>query len=173
MQDLGDRYGRLGRHVDALAATQRAVALYREAAGSNLDGRQGLAGSLYHLGTHYSNLKKYHQALTVTIEAAEMYTRLNAESPNVMFEANLAGAQNNVSQYLDGLGRHDEALHSRTISVAMYAQLAARHPRQFRALYQELLGNLRLGYEARGMGRQFEQEIMPRLRSVGNGGSPA
>ncbi|HEU0087213.1 MAG TPA: tetratricopeptide repeat protein, partial [Pseudonocardiaceae bacterium] len=102
---LGYRLTNAGRREEALAATSKAVEVYRRLAGVNPGAFEpDLALALNNLGAMLSNLGRREEALEATSEAVEVYRRLAGVNPGA-FEPDLALALNNLGIRLSNLGR--------------------------------------------------------------------
>ena len=81
----------MGRAEDALAASEEAVAIYRELAAARPDAfRPDLARSLNSLSADLSGLGRAEDALAASEEAAGIYRELAAARPDA-FRPDLAG----------------------------------------------------------------------------------
>ena len=116
----------LGRHRDALAAKEEALALYRDLAAANPAHQPSLAGALNSYGTSLRDLGRHRDALAAEEEALALYRDLAAANP--AHQPSLANALNSYGASLRDLGRHREALAAEEEALALYRDLAAANP---------------------------------------------
>ena len=90
LNNLGIRYGEVGRRGEAVAPTEEAVERYRALAAENPAYLPDLAGALNNLGVRYGEVGRRGEAVAPTEEAVERYRALAAENP--AFPPDLAGA---------------------------------------------------------------------------------
>ena len=110
LNNLGVRLGDLGRHEEALHATDEAVRLCRQLAAQQPGAfLPDLAMSLTNLGASLSDLGRREEALQATDEAVGLYRQLAAQRPDA-FLPDLASSLNNLGNRLSALGRREEAL---------------------------------------------------------------
>ena len=98
----------LGRHREALAANEEALALYRDLAAANPAHQPHLANALNSYGTSLRDLGRHREALAAFQEALALYRDLAAANP--AHQPALANALNSYGASLRDLGRHREAL---------------------------------------------------------------
>jgi tetratricopeptide (TPR) repeat protein len=121
----------LGRREDALAATQKAVATYRELVETRPDEfLSDLAGSLHNLGADLSDLGRPEDALVVTQEAVAITRDLAAARSDASLP-DLATSLNNLGIRLSDLGRSEDALAATQEAVSSYHKLAETRPDAF------------------------------------------
>ncbi len=121
LNNLANRLSDLGRREPALAAAEKAAALYRELAAQQPDAfRPDLAMSLNNLANSLSALGRREPALAAAEEAAALYHELAAQQPDA-FRPNLAVSLAVQANCLDGLDRAADAL---TTSAEAFANLA-------------------------------------------------
>ena len=138
----GSRLSALGRHVEALAATEEAVALYRELASAWPDAfRPELAMALNNLGNWLAALGRREHALNVAKESVALYRELPAARPDAI-SREFAMALDNLSLRLNALGRRADALAAAEEAVAIYRELAAARPEAFRHDLSRALNHL-------------------------------
>ena len=125
---LGVDLDGLGRHQEALAATEEAVSMWRSLAGSDPDHQHGLAAALTNLGAVLDGLGRHQEALAATEEAVSMWRSLAGSDSD--HQRGLAAALTNLGAVLDGLGRHQEALAATEEAVSMWRSLAGSDPDQ-------------------------------------------
>jgi len=74
----------LGRHQEALEATQEAVSLHRALAADNPAAHQaGLAMGLNHLGNELGELGRHQEALAARTESVRIFHELASSSPDL------------------------------------------------------------------------------------------
>jgi tetratricopeptide (TPR) repeat protein/nucleoside phosphorylase len=152
--NLGNRYGALGRPEEALAATERAVKLYEELAAKRPDAfLPELVMSLNNLGAIYSELGRRDEALAATERAVELCDELAAKRPDA-FLPELAMSLNNLGAIYRELGRRDEALAATERAVKIREELAVERPDAFLPKLAMSLNNL--GGMYRELGRWDE-----------------
>ena len=143
-------YGYLGKHIDALKATEEAVQLYRQLAEQNPTAfLPDLALSLNNLGVRYNALGRREEALTVTEEAVSIRRVLAEKNPDA-FNPGLAGSLNNLGAFYDALGRREEALTVTEEAVSIRRVLAEKNPEAFNPDLAGSLNNLGIRYNALG-----------------------
>jgi len=150
LNNLGARLSDLGRHEEALTATQEAVDIRRRLAAARPD---ALAGSLNDLGARLGNLGRPKEALAAAQEAVDIYRRLAAARPDALLP-DLATSLNSLGNSLGNLGRREEALTATQEAVDIYRRLAAARPDAFRPNLAGLLNNL--GARLSNLGRREE-----------------
>ncbi|MEU8951881.1 SAV_2336 N-terminal domain-related protein, partial [Streptomyces sp. NPDC048489] len=107
---LAEHQWRTGRHAEALATADEAIAIYRRLASDNPPSYQpDLASSLNNLSIRLGELRRHEDALTAIEEAVTVYRDLAAARPDA-FLPNLASSLNNLSIRLGELRRHEDAL---------------------------------------------------------------
>jgi len=129
---LSVRLSNLGRHEQALAATEQAVEIRRRLAATNPTAFEpDLATSLTNLGNRLSNLGRHEQALAATEQAVQIYRRLAATNPTA-FEPDLAqGLWSFASVRAAHAAELEAALPAANESVALYERLHEQHPQAF------------------------------------------
>jgi tetratricopeptide (TPR) repeat protein len=154
LNNMGVHLSALGRHEEALEATQKATDLYRSLAAARPDAYTAdLAASLSNLGNILSNLGRHEEALEATQEAVNLYRRLAAARSDA-YTANLASSLNNLGIRLSALGRHEEALEAAQEAMDIRRRLAAARPDAYTADLASSLSNL--GNCLRALGRHEE-----------------
>ncbi|MEU0116984.1 tetratricopeptide repeat protein [Streptomyces bobili] len=129
--NLNQRLSYAGMHVQALAASEEAVVIWRELAEADGAYEDPLAGSLESLGVDLSSLGRHVEALAASEEAVVLYRRL-AEADPVTFEGDLAGSLINLGADLSNLKRYEEALAASEEAVVLYRRLANSDPAVYR-----------------------------------------
>ena len=120
VRNLGIRLSDLGRHEEALAATQEALDIYRRFAQARPDAfLPDLAASLTNLSNQVSYLGRREKALAAAQEALDIYRRLAQTRPEP-FLLYLAGSLNNIGERLSHLGRREEALAATQEALDIY-----------------------------------------------------
>ena len=126
--NLGIHLGRLGRHREALEASQEAVTLYRVLAADNPAAHEpDLAIALDNLGAYLYKFGRHREALEATQEGVTLLRALAADNP-AAHQPHLAIALNNLGTYLNQFGRHREALEASQEAVTLLRALAADNP---------------------------------------------
>src|SRR3989441_521190 len=126
--NLANQLSALGKREAALAASEEAVAHYRELARTRPDAFvPDLATSLNNLANHLSDLGQREVALAVSEEAVAHYRELARTRPDG-FVPNLAMSLNNLAAHLSDLGQREAALAASEEAVAHYRELARRRP---------------------------------------------
>ena len=139
---LGYALSALGRREEALAATQKAAALYRRLARHHPDAFLPYpATSLNNSGALLSLSRQWRKALAVTSQAVELYLRLAQEYPDT-FLPELAATLNNLSNLLAVFGQRQKALEAIREVVKLYSQLAQHRPDTFLPYLAMSLNNL-------------------------------
>ena len=117
-------------------------------------------------GIRLANGARTEEALTVTIEAVEIYRRLAAAQPND-FEADLAKALSNLGAMFASIGRREEALTASQEAVEIYRRLAVERPSsaQAQASIADWLANL-LRPEAKAPSQADLDDLMHRANTV-------
>ena len=126
----------LGRHRDALAADDEALALYRDLAVGDPAHQPALANALNNYGTSLTDLGRHRDALAADEEALALYRDLAAGDP--AHQPRLARALNSYGVSLRDLGRHQDALAAKEEALALYRDLAAANPAHQPALANAL-----------------------------------
>jgi tetratricopeptide (TPR) repeat protein len=153
-EGLGVRLYYAGLRQDALAATEEAVALYRQLARDNPATLEPeYATSLNELAIQLSGLGRQEDALIAEEEAVALYRRLARDNP-ATFEDGLAGSVDNLSNWLFNVGRREEALAASEEAVAIYRRLAWQNANAFEPGLAASLSNL--GSRLWGRGRREE-----------------
>jgi tetratricopeptide (TPR) repeat protein len=107
------RLGEVGRGHEALAASEKALVMYRQlAAASPATYEADLARCLIGLSIHLGDVGRGDEALAAIEEAAAKFRRLAAASP-AAYKSDLAILLNDLSIQLDEAGRHDDATQAR------------------------------------------------------------
>ena len=128
---LGSRLSNLGRHEDALAATQEAVHIERLLGKMRPNAHlPNLATSLNNFGAMLSNLGRREEALAAIQESIDIRRRLIQTQPNAFLPA-FAGSLNNFGGMLIKLGRHEDALAAIQESIDIRRRLAQAQPDAF------------------------------------------
>ncbi len=104
-----------------------------------------LAMSLNNLGTMYSSLGKYEEALKATKEAVDIYIKLPNE-----YLPYLAMSLNNLGNIYSDLGRYEEALEATKEAVDIYEKLAEHNPDKYLPYLAMSLNNLGTMYSSLG-----------------------
>jgi hypothetical protein len=139
---LGRRLYELGRHEDALTATEESVALYRELAEQRSNTQlRDLANALDYLGNRLHELGRYEDALTATDESVALYREL-AEQRSDTDLPDLANSLDDLGNRLYELGRYEDALNAGEESVAVYRELAEQRPDAHQRNLAHASGNL-------------------------------
>jgi tetratricopeptide (TPR) repeat protein len=154
LTNLGIRFRDLGRHEEALKATQEAIGICRKLAPTRPDAlRRDLATILINLGNSFCDLGRQEEALEATQEAVGMCIKLAVARPDA-FLPDLAGSLNNLGIRFTCVGRREEALEATQEAVGIYHKLAAARPDAF---LPHLAGSLNnLGIKLRDLGRREE-----------------
>ncbi|HRI68216.1 MAG TPA: tetratricopeptide repeat protein [Polyangium sp.] len=131
-----------GRFVEALAAMQEAVGIYRQLA----EGRPGaylpnLASSLNNLGIRQSDLGQREAALASTQEAVAIRRKLSAQRPETLLPE-LALSLNNLGKAQSALGYREAALASTQEALGIYSKLSQQRPDAFLPDLAQSLNNL-------------------------------
>lgn len=127
----GIRFAQQGDSDAALAAMQKANALYRALAQRDTDAFEPyLAISLHNLGIVRSNLGSSEDALQATEEAVTIRRRLAQRNPDT-FEPHLASSLNSLSADLTYVDRSEEALQAAEEAVTIHRRLALSNPDAF------------------------------------------
>ncbi|WP_327749669.1 tetratricopeptide repeat protein [Streptomyces europaeiscabiei] len=154
LSNLGVRLSAVGRHGEALTATEEAVIAYRRLAEADPAAFEpNLTGSLSNLGGNLSAVGRHGEALTATEEAVIAYRRLAGVDP-ATFEPDLATSLSNLGIRLSAVGRHDEALTATEESVKIRRRLAGADPAAFEPDLATSLSNL--GIRLSAVGRRAE-----------------
>ena len=141
----------LGRHREALAAKEEALALRRDLAAANPAHQPDLANTLNSYGVSLRDLGWYREALAADDEALALWRGLAAANP--AHQPDLANTLNNYGASLTGLGRHREALAADDEALALWRDLAAANPAHQPDLARALNS---YGASLRDLGRQRE-----------------
>ncbi|MBF0629449.1 MAG: tetratricopeptide repeat protein [Magnetococcales bacterium] len=151
---LGYRLSNLGRHEEALAAAEEAVAIYRNLSAARPEVfRPDLARSLNSLGNRLSVLGRLGEALAAAGEAVAIHRDLSVAHPEA-FLPDLAMTLDILGFSLGDLGRHDEALAAAGEAVAIHRNLSVAHPEVYRPNLARSLNNL--GVRLSSFGRYDE-----------------
>ncbi|MFE4369819.1 tetratricopeptide repeat protein [Streptomyces sp. NPDC056835] len=151
---LGNYLHRQGRTVDALAASERAVALLRKWADiqPTVHGLN-LAQSLSNLGLWLAGTGRHAEAGPALAEAVALL-RPAAEADPDEHDRHLASALHNLGGWLASEGRRAEALDTTREALAIRRRLAAARPETYEPDLADLLSNL--ARDLAGMGRRAE-----------------
>jgi tetratricopeptide (TPR) repeat protein len=142
LNNLSVRLSELGRREDALAAAEKAMAIWRELAAARPDAfRPVLALSLNSLGVMLSALGRREAALAAAEEATAIYRELAAARPDA-FLPDLALSLNSLGVMLSELGRREAALAAAEEATAIRRALAAARPDAFGPDLATSLNNL-------------------------------
>lgn len=83
--DLGEQLAELGRHGEALTATEQAVEIFRRLAASHPDEYEtSLATALSNLGTRLAELQRQGEVLDIAIRAVGVRRRLAVDNPTAL-----------------------------------------------------------------------------------------
>ena len=114
LNNLCNRYNKLGQHEKGLLLVERAVRILDPLAAENPDAFEPtLATSLANLGNHYGVLGRYEEAVQPTERAVEILDRAATKDPAV-FEPSLAMSLNCLGSCYGELGRCEEAQRRRS-----------------------------------------------------------
>ena len=83
LNNLGNRYGEVGRRGEAVAPTEEAVERYRALAAENPAFLPDLAMALNNLGIRYSEVGRRGEAVAPTEEAVEHLSRAGRREPRL------------------------------------------------------------------------------------------
>jgi tetratricopeptide (TPR) repeat protein len=140
----------LGRHKEALVASQEAVNIRRRLAQSRSDVLLAdLAMSLSNLGIRLSNLERHEEALETSQEAVDIYRHL-AQSRADATLAHLARSLGAHSGALAGLGRHREAAQAATDALRILLPFVRRHPQAHERVARAIITNIQRYSDAAG-----------------------
>ncbi|KAF7974180.1 hypothetical protein HWV62_13213 [Athelia sp. TMB] len=154
----------LGRHKDALVATQEALGLRRALVAEQPEAFNAvLAQSLNNLSIRLSDHGRHEEALAAIQEAVGLYRALAAERPQA-FNAALANSLNNLSIRLSDHGRHAEALAAIQEAVGLRRALAAERPQTFNADLADSLTNLSVDLSSHGRHEEALAAIQEAVR---------
>ncbi len=126
----------LGRHREALAAEEEALALWRDLAAANPAHQPNLANALTGYGASLRDLGRHREALAAFEEALVLWRDLAAANP--AHQPDLANALTGYGASLRDLERHREALAAFEEALALYRDLAAANPAHQRNLANAL-----------------------------------
>lgn len=149
---LGNYLWHTGRTTEALAASERAVSLWRNWADSAPD-QTGLPQALGNLGLWLAETGRRAEAGQALAEAVELL-RPVAEADPEQHDHRLATALHNLGTWLADEGRRTEALESTAESLAIRRRLAAVHPETYEPDLADILVNLARDLAA--LGRRAE-----------------
>ena len=142
LDQLGYRLSELGRHEDALAASEESLALYRSLAEGHSEAFvPDVARALHNLSSALSNLGRYEDSLAA-IEESSALRRALAEARPDEYTPDLASSLAMLSSTLERLGRYEAALAAAEESVTLYRALADAHPDALSANLARALNNL-------------------------------
>jgi tetratricopeptide (TPR) repeat protein len=154
LNNLGTMLRAVGRHRDALAATEEAVTLYRQLAADNPAAHQpDRAMALNNLGAMLSAVGRDREALAATEEAVTLRRQLAADDP-AAHQPDLAGALTNLGNKLSAVGRDRDALAPAEEAVTLRRQLAADDPAAHQPYLAAALTNLGSMLRAVGSDRE-------------------
>jgi hypothetical protein len=140
--NLARRREQLGQDEPALAAAERAVALYDElAAQEGSSFRRPLASALNRLGILLGNLGRDVEALAVTEKSVALLRDLDRQNPKASSEW-LAVSLDNLGSWLGKLGRREESLQVRQEALRLSRELAEQDPESFRPDLAMSLSNI-------------------------------
>src|SRR5262249_52610671 len=94
IQNHSNHLSELGRHEEARAASEEAVAASRRLSGDNPDHAASLAGALNSHAAHLRILQRPDEALSAATEAMAIWRRLHAADPNAYRPDLTRGLQN-------------------------------------------------------------------------------
>ncbi|MEV4207796.1 tetratricopeptide repeat protein [Nocardia salmonicida] len=140
-----------GQHIEALAPTEEAVALYRDLAADNPAYLPDLAGALNDLGIRLSEVGRRTEALAPTNEAVAL--RRHQASNNPAYLPELAAALNNLGIGLSEVGKRTDALAPTEEAVTINLDLANNNPAYIPDLARALNN---LGIRLSEVGRRTE-----------------
>ncbi|MCG8971459.1 tetratricopeptide repeat protein [Streptomyces sp. CL12-4] len=126
LNGLSNYLWRTGRTTEALAASERAVSLWRKWADFTSD-KSGLPAALGNLGLWLAETGRRAEAGQAMVEAVELL-RPVAETDPEQHDHRLATALHNLGTWLADEGRRADALASTAESLAIRRRLAAVHP---------------------------------------------
>jgi tetratricopeptide (TPR) repeat protein len=110
LDNLGVRLSQLGRHREALEATQEAVTLRRALAADNPAAHQpGLAAALDNLGNGLDRLGRDQEALAARAESVRIYRELASTSPD-LYQAEYRRRLGVLRREYDRRGLRDKAI---------------------------------------------------------------
>ena len=117
----------VGRHEEALAASEEAVEIGRRLLQTQPQILPDLATSLHSLAVRLSHFGRREEALARSQEALDIYTYL-AERDFASVLPQLAMCLNRFARHLADCDRHDEALSAAKWAFSMYRRLAETQP---------------------------------------------
>ncbi|MEO3780475.1 tetratricopeptide repeat protein [Micromonospora sp. B11E3] len=118
------RLAEVGRHAEALAASQESVNLYRELAANHDAYIPNLARSVNNHALRLVEVGRHAEALATSQEAVDLRRELAATNRDA-YLPDLATSVNNHAVRLAEVGRHAEALATSQEAVNLYRELAA------------------------------------------------
>ncbi|MFC8797237.1 tetratricopeptide repeat protein, partial [Promicromonospora sp. NPDC057138] len=131
LTSLGTQLSGVGRVVEAVSATEEAVATYRRLAEANPDRYEpDLARSLSNLGVSLWEVGRVVEAVPVIEEAFAAHRRLAEANPE-QYEPELATSLSNLGVLLSEVGRVVEAVPVTEEAVATYRRLAEANPDRY------------------------------------------
>lgn len=142
---LASRLEENGRGVDALAAMDEAIEVYRGFAAQD-----NLVRCLYREALMLSRLKRHDEAAAVSAEAIELCRAAEVE------RAQLAQALTVFALSAGDAGRHEEALAAATEATSLYRVLAAENPADYASPLATSLSTQAIQFQ--GLGRPEEEE---------------
>ncbi|MEU8543888.1 tetratricopeptide repeat protein [Streptomyces sp. NPDC048717] len=152
LNGLGNYLWRTGRTPEALAASERAVSLWRRWADSTPD-KTGLAEALVNLGLWLAQTGCRAEAGQALAEAVELLRPVARADPE-RHDHRLATALHDLGGWLADEGRRAEALEATAESLAIRRRLAAVHPETHEPDLADTLVNLARDLAA--LGRRAE-----------------
>ncbi len=142
---------------------EEAVGIFRKLAKHNPDKYQPyLAMSLNDLGTMYSYLGKYEEALKATKEAVGIFRKLAKQNPD-KYLPDLAMSLNNLGMDYSSLGRYEEALEATKKAVEIRRKLAEHNPDKYLPDLAGSLNNLGMMYSSLG---RYEEALEATKKAV-------
>jgi tetratricopeptide (TPR) repeat protein len=127
LHDLAHCLSDLGLDLEALAAGEEAVGLWRPLAQENPAYEPDLARSLMDLGVQLADLGRDREALAAGEDAVDLWRPLTLDNPG--HQPSLAAALQELAHHLATLGRDVEALASDEEAVGLRRALAQKDPR--------------------------------------------
>ncbi|MGW1073111.1 tetratricopeptide repeat protein [Streptomyces sp. NPDC002537] len=141
LKTYGTRLSSLGRHAEALAATEEAVAVQRVLAGDDEQFLPDLASALHTLGRDLSHADRWDDATAVVRESVTLHRKLAASDPG-RFESNLSAALVALGLCHGRTGRPEESVTTVREGVALLRQLTAAEPAAYTPALANALSNL-------------------------------
>jgi len=142
LNNLSNHLFEVGRHEEALAASEQSVVIYERLAAQQPERYESdLAGILNTLSGHLSDAGRHEDVLTAIERAVAIHERLAAQIPE-RYEPDLALSLNNLSICLARTGRNEDALTAVERAVAIYERLAAQRPDRYEHVLARSLQSL-------------------------------